>query len=61
MPIPVELLRFFDRKALPRAQARPPADEAATVASLPPAPAAELPVLAAPGSLPAPLLNGMTA
>jgi regulator of protease activity HflC (stomatin/prohibitin superfamily) len=59
MPVPVELLRFFDRAAPPRVQARPPADEAATTASLPPAPAAELPVLAAPGSLPAALPNGM--
>jgi regulator of protease activity HflC (stomatin/prohibitin superfamily) len=61
MPIPVELLRFFDRAAQPRVQARPAAEEAATTASLPPAPAAELPVLAAPGSLPAPLLNEMIA
>ncbi len=60
MPIPVELLRFFDRAAKPRAQARPPADEAAITDSLPPAPATELPVLAAQRSLPAPVLNGMT-
>jgi regulator of protease activity HflC (stomatin/prohibitin superfamily) len=60
MPIPVELLRFFDRAATPRAQARPPADEAAITDSLPPAPAAELPVLAPQRSLPAPVLNGMT-
>jgi regulator of protease activity HflC (stomatin/prohibitin superfamily) len=53
MPVPVELLRFFDRAARPSAQARPPADEAATTDSLPPAPAARLPVLAAQGSLPA--------
>jgi regulator of protease activity HflC (stomatin/prohibitin superfamily) len=59
MPVPVELLRFFDRTAPPRVQARPSADEAATTASLPPAPAAELPVFAAPGSLPAALPNGM--
>jgi regulator of protease activity HflC (stomatin/prohibitin superfamily) len=51
MPIPVELLRFFDRAASPRVQAQPPADEAATNHRLPLAPAAELPALAAPGSL----------
>jgi regulator of protease activity HflC (stomatin/prohibitin superfamily) len=28
MPVPVELLRFFDRAAKPAALARPPADEA---------------------------------
>ena len=53
MPIPVELLRFFDRAASPRVQARPPADEAAANHRLPLAPAAELPALAAQGSLPA--------
>src|SRR5579864_8763576 len=53
MPIPVELLRFFDRAASPRVQAPPPADEAATNHRLPLAPAAELPALAAQGSLPA--------
>jgi regulator of protease activity HflC (stomatin/prohibitin superfamily) len=53
LPVPVELLRFFDRAARPRAQARPPAAEAATTDSLPPpAPAAALPVPAA--ALPAP-------
>jgi len=52
MPIPVELLRFFDRTAPSTARARPPAHEAETADSLPPAPAAELPVLAALGSLP---------
>jgi regulator of protease activity HflC (stomatin/prohibitin superfamily) len=61
MPIPVELLRFFDRKAPARAQARSSAaDEAATTASLPPAPALP-PVHAAPASLPAPAMNGMIA
>jgi regulator of protease activity HflC (stomatin/prohibitin superfamily) len=53
MPIPVELLRFFDRAASPRVQSRPPVDEAATNHRLPLAPAAELPALAAQGSLPA--------
>src|SRR5437773_6501513 len=33
MPVPVELLRFFDRTAQPGAQARPPADEAETMDS----------------------------
>ena len=61
MPVPVELLRFFDRAARPRAQARPPADEAASTDSLPPALAAELPVLSAQGSLPAPVPNVMIA
>jgi regulator of protease activity HflC (stomatin/prohibitin superfamily) len=61
MPIPVELLRFFDRAASPRAQARPPADEVATTGSLPPASAAELPALTAQGSLPVPVGNGMIA
>jgi regulator of protease activity HflC (stomatin/prohibitin superfamily) len=64
MPIPVELLRFFDRKAPARAQARPAADDAAATASLPPAPApaaALPPVHAAPASLPAPAVNGMIA
>ena len=53
MPFPVELLRFFDRAATATSLTRPPAGEAETTDSPPPAPAAELPVLVAPGSLPA--------
>jgi regulator of protease activity HflC (stomatin/prohibitin superfamily) len=52
MPVPVELLRFFDRTAQPGAQARPPADEAETTDSLPSVPIPDLPVLAVPASLP---------
>jgi regulator of protease activity HflC (stomatin/prohibitin superfamily) len=36
MPFPVELLRFFDRAALPRARVRPPAYGAETTDSLRP-------------------------
>jgi hypothetical protein len=51
MPIPVELLRFFDRTPQATALARPRADEAKDTQSLPAAPS--MPVLTMPASLPA--------
>jgi hypothetical protein len=51
MPIPVELLRFFDRAAPATAVAAPPAAAEPDEAALPPAP--EIPVLTAPARLPA--------
>jgi regulator of protease activity HflC (stomatin/prohibitin superfamily) len=52
MPVPVELLRFFDRAARPGTQAaQPPADEAQDNHSLPAVPA--MPALTRPVSLPA--------
>jgi len=65
MPIPVELLRFFDRAARPGAEARPAVDEAEEGRSLPPAapvpavPVPAIPVLSVPAGLPAG--NGVTA
>jgi hypothetical protein len=60
MPIPVELLRFFDRAARPGAEARPTVDEAQEDRSLPPAaPVPAIPVLSVPAGLPAG--NGVTA
>ncbi len=70
MPVPVELLRFFDRAARPGAEARPPVDEAEEDRSLPPAapvpiapvpvaPVPAIPVLCVPAGLPAG--NGVTA
>jgi hypothetical protein len=55
MPVPVELLRFFDRAA-PAAPAVPAADEAVPAAGIPdpPIPAAlAVPVITLPDSLPA--------
>ncbi|HEX2819250.1 MAG TPA: slipin family protein [Streptosporangiaceae bacterium] len=65
MPVPVELLRFFDRAARPGAEARPAVDEAQEDRSLPAAaPGPEIgvpgiPVLSVPAGLPAG--NGVTA
>jgi len=65
MPIPVELLRFFDRAARPGAEARPAVDEAQEDRSLPAAapvpanPVPAIPVLSVPAGLPAG--NGVTA
>jgi regulator of protease activity HflC (stomatin/prohibitin superfamily) len=65
MPVPVELLRFFDRAARPGAEARPPVDEAEedrslpTAAPVPVAPVPAIPVLSVPAGLPAG--NGVTA
>jgi regulator of protease activity HflC (stomatin/prohibitin superfamily) len=62
MPIPVELLRFFDRAARPGAEARPAVDEAREDRSLPPAapaPVPAIPALSVPAGLPAG--NGVTA
>jgi regulator of protease activity HflC (stomatin/prohibitin superfamily) len=65
MPVPVELLRFFDRAARPGAEARPAVDEAQEDRSLPPAapvpeiPVPAIPVLSVPAGLPAG--NGVTA
>ena len=50
MPIPVELLRFFDRAAQPAALARPRLAEAPDTASPPAIPAK--PVLTIPAALP---------
>jgi regulator of protease activity HflC (stomatin/prohibitin superfamily) len=57
MPVPVELLRFFDRTAQPSAQARPPVDDTADDTAddadlLPPVTVPEIPHTA-PASLPA--------
>jgi regulator of protease activity HflC (stomatin/prohibitin superfamily) len=51
MPVPVELLRFFDRTAPATARARPAADDAQEDASLPAVPA--MPALTMPAGLPA--------
>jgi regulator of protease activity HflC (stomatin/prohibitin superfamily) len=51
MPVPVELLRFFDRAAPAASQATPPAAEAATTDAPPPAAAPAIPVLKVPASL----------
>jgi regulator of protease activity HflC (stomatin/prohibitin superfamily) len=65
MPVPVELLRFFDRAARPGAEARPAVDEAQEDRSLPaaaPGPGIgvpAIPVLSVPAGLPAG--NGVTA
>ncbi len=65
MPVPVELLRFFDRAARPGAEARPAVDEAEEDRSLPAAapvpvaPVPAIPVLSVPAGLPAG--NGVTA
>jgi len=65
MPVPVELLRFFDRAARPGAEARPAVDEAQEDRSLPAAapvpanPVPAIPVLSVPAGLPAG--NGVTA
>jgi regulator of protease activity HflC (stomatin/prohibitin superfamily) len=48
MPVPVELLRFFDRTAQPTVQAPAPAAEAEETGSLPPTPV--MPALAVPAS-----------
>ena len=50
MPVPVELLRFFDRAARPGTRAEPPASEAQTSRSLPSVPA--MPALTRPADLP---------
>jgi hypothetical protein len=51
MPVPVELLRFFDRAAPPLSQARPSAADAQDAAAPPPVP--EIPPITIPASLPA--------
>jgi regulator of protease activity HflC (stomatin/prohibitin superfamily) len=51
MPVPVELLRFFDRVAPPAGQAQPPATGAQDTEARPPVP--EIPALTIPVSLPA--------
>src|SRR5712691_7316612 len=51
MPVPVELLRFFDRAARPGTRAEPPAREAQAGPSLPSVPA--MPALAMPADRPA--------
>jgi hypothetical protein len=51
MPVPVELLRFFDRAAPATAQAQPPATGAQDTDSQPSVP--EIPALTIPASLPA--------
>src|SRR6266566_3504286 len=50
MPVPVELLRFFDRAAPATAQAQPPATGTQDTDSPPPVP--EIPALTIPASLP---------
>ena len=50
MPVPVELLRFFDRAARPGTRTEPPASEAQTSRSLPSVPA--MPALTGPADLP---------
>jgi regulator of protease activity HflC (stomatin/prohibitin superfamily) len=50
MPVPVELLRFFDRAARPGTRTEPPASEAQTSRSLPSVPA--MPALTQPTDLP---------
>jgi hypothetical protein len=50
MPVPVELLRFFDRAARPVTGAEPPAGEAQAGHSLPSVPA--MPALTMPADLP---------
>ena len=52
MPVPVELLRFFDRAAPATGQAQPPAAAAQDTDALPPVP--EIPALARPACPPAP-------
>ncbi len=52
MPVPVELLRFFDRAAQPGARALPPPGEAETDDALPPGSAPAVRVPAAPAALP---------
>jgi regulator of protease activity HflC (stomatin/prohibitin superfamily) len=51
MPVPVELLRFFDRMASAVGQAMPSAEDARDSSGLPPAP--EVPALTMPASMPA--------
>jgi regulator of protease activity HflC (stomatin/prohibitin superfamily) len=51
MPVPVELLRFFDRAAPGIAQAQPPAADDQDTDTAPPVP--EMPALAIPATLPA--------
>jgi regulator of protease activity HflC (stomatin/prohibitin superfamily) len=51
MPVPVELLRFFDRMATASGQALPPAEGARGTSG--PLPAAEVPALTVPASRPA--------
>ena len=51
MPVPVELLRFFDRAAPGIAQAQPPAADETDTDTAPPVP--EIPALAIPATLPA--------
>jgi regulator of protease activity HflC (stomatin/prohibitin superfamily) len=51
MPVPVELLRFFDRAAPGIAQAEPPAADDQDTDTAPPVP--EMPALAIPATLPA--------
>jgi regulator of protease activity HflC (stomatin/prohibitin superfamily) len=51
MPVPVELLRFFDRAAPATGQAQAPAADAQDTDTLPPVP--EIPTLTIPASLPA--------
>jgi hypothetical protein len=62
MPVPVELLRFFDRTAPASGDTRPAAgrlEDAGTVPDAPAIPAPELPALAMPASLAAgPAKNG---
>jgi hypothetical protein len=56
MPVPVELLRFFDRTAQPAAQQRPADADIKDADGPPPAvelPAVELPALAMPAGIPA--------
>ena len=49
MPVPVELLRFFDRVGTSASQARPPVEEASDSVELPPLP--EMPGLTLPASM----------
>ena len=51
MPVPVELLRFFDRAAQATTQAQPPAADTQDTDAPPPVP--EIPALTIPASLPA--------
>jgi regulator of protease activity HflC (stomatin/prohibitin superfamily) len=52
MPVPVELLRFFDRASQPSAPVRPPASQVADTGPRPPVTASGLPGLTVPVSLP---------
>jgi hypothetical protein len=51
MPVPVELLRFFDRIAPAASRAKPPAEDARDTGE--PLPVPEVPALTVPASMPA--------